>query len=255
MQLKRWLGVLGLVIAVVSAVQAKAEPRVALVIGNGHYGADFGALASPANDAKLMAETLKKCGFTVIAITDVDQKQMKRAILAFGDKVAAAGPKATALFFYTGHGLSARSTSYLVPINADIAKASDVTIEAVELEEVIMQMEFAGAATGIVIVDASRSNPLVRSFDSSVRGLAPIAAVGPNFLIAYSTAPGYLAGYGEEANSPYVAALTESMLVPGLPIQEVFDRTRKKVVTVTGQKQVPWESASMMDPFYFLPQN
>ncbi|WP_395021053.1 caspase domain-containing protein [Dongia sp.] len=225
------------------------------MIGNAGYRADLGALASPANDAKLMAETLRKCGFTVQTVVDADQKQIKRAIVEFGDKIADAGPKATALFFYTGHGISVRSISYLIPIRAEIAKESDVGIEAVALDDVIQQMMFAGAATSIVIVDASRNNPLARSFRSAYRGLLPLTAMGPNFFIAYSTAPGFLAGYDEGEHSPYVAALTESMLVPGLPIQEVFDRTRKKVIALTEQKQVPWESASMTDPFYFMPQN
>ena len=38
------------------------EPRVALVIGNSAYGGDLGDLANPANDARLMATTLRKVG-------------------------------------------------------------------------------------------------------------------------------------------------------------------------------------------------
>ncbi len=59
------------------AIAAAREPRVALVIGNSAY-ADS-PLANPANDARLMAETLRGLGFDVIERTDADQKEMMTA--------------------------------------------------------------------------------------------------------------------------------------------------------------------------------
>ncbi|HVT50332.1 MAG TPA: caspase family protein, partial [Dongiaceae bacterium] len=53
-----------------STPSAQAEPRVALVIGNSHYGADIGSLPNPVNDAGLMAQALQQTGFTVIKVTD-----------------------------------------------------------------------------------------------------------------------------------------------------------------------------------------
>jgi carboxyl-terminal processing protease len=58
-----WLSVIG-------AAAADAEPRVALVIGNSDYGGDLGHLPNPVNDAKLMAETLRKVGFDVVEVED-----------------------------------------------------------------------------------------------------------------------------------------------------------------------------------------
>ncbi len=46
-------------------------PRVALVIGNSAY--EEAPLANPANDARLMAETLRGLGFDVIELIDADQ--------------------------------------------------------------------------------------------------------------------------------------------------------------------------------------
>jgi hypothetical protein len=43
---------------------AQAEKRIALVIGNAGYQA--GALATPANDAGLIAQTLQAAGFDVV---------------------------------------------------------------------------------------------------------------------------------------------------------------------------------------------
>ncbi len=80
------------------------EPRIALVIGNANY-ADEMKLANPANDAALIGGTLEKLGFEVILVTDAKQKQMQRAIVDFGDRLAKAGPDAVGLFYYAGHGL------------------------------------------------------------------------------------------------------------------------------------------------------
>ena len=54
--------------------EAWASARVALVVGNGDYAPEIGKLKNPANDAKLMADTLKDLGFDVSLVVDADQK-------------------------------------------------------------------------------------------------------------------------------------------------------------------------------------
>src|ERR1700755_2665955 len=88
-----------------AAQPAAAEPRVALVIGNSAYKGDLPALPNPANDAKLMAQTLKSVGFDVVEAEDASQADMINAIAQFSDKLSAAGAQGTGLFFYAGHGL------------------------------------------------------------------------------------------------------------------------------------------------------
>ena len=43
------LGLIGIVTVLLAGVAASAEPRVALVIGNSHYGGDLGLLPNPVN--------------------------------------------------------------------------------------------------------------------------------------------------------------------------------------------------------------
>ncbi len=105
------------------------EPRIALVIGNANY-ADEMKLANPANDAGLIGSALEKVGFQVILVTDATQKQMQRAIVDFGDRLAKAGPDAVGLFYYAGHGLQLEGQNYLVPTDADISREVDVEIAA-----------------------------------------------------------------------------------------------------------------------------
>ncbi|WP_395020716.1 SUMF1/EgtB/PvdO family nonheme iron enzyme [Dongia sp.] len=239
-----------------SAVPAAAEtagPRVALVIGNSRYGGEIGDLANPANDARLMAETLRKLGFTVIERIDADQKQMQRAVVDFGKSLSQAGSEATGLFYYAGHGLQVDGENYLIPVNAAIKDERDVEVEAVASNLVLKQMDFAGNAVNIVILDACRNNPLSRSFRSQVSGLAEPRRKPRGSFIAYSTAPGDVAADGASRNSPYTRALVDAIQKPGAALEEIFRDVRSSVMAATQQKQVPWDSSSLTAPFYFIP--
>jgi carboxyl-terminal processing protease len=237
-----------------TSFSAQAEPRVALVIGNSNYGSEIGKLANPANDAGLMARALEQTGFKVIRVTDADQKKMKRAIADFGDQLSAAGPQATGLFYYAGHGVQVQGQNYLVPVGADIVKEADVDIESVSAEDVVKQMDFAANAVNIIILDACRNNPMQRSFRSATRGLAPMRSDSVRgTFIAYSTSPGQTAADGAGANSPYSAALASAIVQPGVGIEEIFRDVRGKVMKATQDKQIPWDSSSLTAPFFFKP--
>jgi carboxyl-terminal processing protease len=232
---------------------AGAEPRVALVVGNSDYGGDLGRLPNPVNDAKLMADTLRKVGFDVVEVEDADQATMKQAIVDFGDKLSEAGAGATGLFFYAGHGVQMRGENYLIPVNVRLRKQSDLDVAAVPLDLVLKQMDFAESAVNIVILDACRNNPLSKNARDVSRGLAEIKQKPIGSFISFSTAPGEVAEDGNGANSPYTAALAETILRPGLDLAEVFRAVRKSVIKATNQKQVPWDSWSLTDPYYFIP--
>src|SRR5258705_2107806 len=74
----------------VAPVNAQApERRFALVIGNSEYKA--GRHPTAANDAGLIAETLRTAGFDVAGARDLDQDTLRRSIREFLDKVSAAG--------------------------------------------------------------------------------------------------------------------------------------------------------------------
>jgi carboxyl-terminal processing protease len=234
-----------------NAVQA--EPRVALVIGNSNYGGDLGVLPNPVNDAALMAKTLAAIGFSVIEAEDADQNAMKHAISDFGEKLANAGTGAVGLFFYAGHGLQVSGTNYLIPVHANIKREPDVDIEAVPVDLVLREMDYAGSTVNIVILDACRNNPLSRGFRSMTRGLAEIDTKPKGSFIAYSTAPGEVAMDGNGKNSPYTTALAETISKPGVDLNDVFQEVRGKVLAATDEKQTPWDASSLTAPFFFVP--
>ncbi len=92
------LVIIGLLVQAGLGSSFAAESRIALVIGNSAYQGT--PLANPANDARLMAETLGDLSFDVIAKENLNQKEMKKAIRDFGRKLGLGG---VGLFYYAGH--------------------------------------------------------------------------------------------------------------------------------------------------------
>src|SRR5438034_9163717 len=101
---------------------AQAEKRIALVIGNAAYQA--GALATPANDAGLVAQTLQAAGFDVVGARDLDQDSLRRAFRDFLDKATAAGADTVAFIYVSGYGVQLEGENYFVPVDAKIGRAS-----------------------------------------------------------------------------------------------------------------------------------
>ena len=221
---------------------------MALVIGNADYKGE--RLSNPLNDAAAISTTLKRLGFNVDIITNASRRQMSEAINRFANKL----PRNEVGFFYfSGHGAQVNGENYLFPIDANIDNERDVKYATVHIGEVLDAMADAKNAVNIVIIDACRNNPFARSWRSTTRGLAPIHAA-KGMIIAYSTAPGNLASDGPAGgNSPYMNHLRSRMLIPGLPVEQVFKKVRVDVQKETGGKQMPWESSSLIGDFYFNP--
>jgi formylglycine-generating enzyme required for sulfatase activity len=221
------------------------ERRVALVIGNSAY--KDSPLLNPVNDARDMAAALRGMGFEVVLGENLSQTDMKRNIRAFGDRIRNGG---VGLFYYAGHGVQVRGSNYLIPVGATITREEEVEYESVDAGLVMAQMEAARNRLNIVIFDACRNNPFVRSFRSTQKGLASIDAPSGT-LIAYATAPGSVASDGAGRNGVYTQELLRYMKQPDLSIEQVFKQVRAAVRSRTGGQQTPWESSSLEGDFYF----
>jgi caspase domain-containing protein len=223
-----------------------AERRIALLVGNGDYPA--APLRNPPNDARTMAQALGEIGFEIMFLENVDQRQMRRAIIQFGDRIREGG---IGLFYYAGHGMQVGGRNYMIPIDADVKSEAEVEADAVDVATVLARMETARNKLNIVVLDACRDNPFVRRFRSTAKGLASIdAPVGT--LIAYATAPGSVALDGTGPNSFYTGALVDAIRTPGLKVEEVFKRVRQTVRVKTQGKQIPWEASSLEGDFVFV---
>ncbi|HKO63555.1 MAG TPA: caspase family protein, partial [Pyrinomonadaceae bacterium] len=232
-------------------VQTNAQPagnvrRIALVIGNGAY-TNAPGLKNPPNDARDMAANLASLGFEVARGVNVNQREMKRLIREFGQKLKAGGH---GLFYYAGHGVQARGRNFIIPVDAEILSEADVEDSGVDVGLVLNYMDDAQNGLNIVILDACRNNPFARSFRSASDGLAQVDAP-TGTLIAYATAPGKVAADGAGENGLYTSELLKAMKLPGLSATDMFMQVRAEVMKRTGNKQVPWEASSLIGTFYF----
>ena len=233
---------------VVAPVAAPIGHRVALVIGNAKYRYAT-QLPNPSNDAADIAQALRKLGFDVVEGRDLDKHAMEDRIREFGRKVERAD---LALLFYAGHGMQVGGKNYLVPIDAKLERTGDLTLDTIEVGQILAQME-AEKRVNLVFLDACRDNPLARSFARSLgtrstsvgSGLAAIqSAVGT--MIAYATQPDNVALDGEGRNSPFTAALLKHIATPNLEISALMKRVRADVIAATREKQVPWDHSSLV---------
>src|SRR5262249_35499807 len=231
------------------AQTAPAEKRIALVVGNAGYQA--GALTTAANDAGLIAQTLQAAGFDVVGARDLDQDWLRRALRDFLDKAQDAGPNTVAFMYLSGYGVQLEGENYLVPVDARIARDTAVAAEAVRVSDYTRPLAGLGLKAGIVVLDAARGNPFVRTGPPLAGGLA-LVEPEPGMLIAFNAAAGTLAPEGQGPYGPYRQALAEMMREGGLPLTEVFDHVRLRVNDVTKGAEVPWHASHVNANFVFF---
>lgn len=230
-----------------AAETAVAGPLLALVIGNGAYPDGDAPLVAPISDARAIADELRARGFDVELGENLSKQAMERAIQRFEAKIT---PGATALVYFSGHGLQVGRENYLVPVSAQIWRPEDVRRDGVGLEPLVAEMNTRGAARKLVIVDAARRNPFERRLRGFSSGLAPIA--GPEgTLVLYAVAPGKVADQESDGTSVFARELIAQIRAPGLTAEEVFNRTRVTVARATGGSQVPAVFSAMTDDFSF----
>jgi hypothetical protein len=234
-----------------SATSALAEKRVALVIGNSAY-VNVPRLDNPGNDARLMADTLRSLGFTIVGggpQIDLTGQAFRQVVQDFGKRLEDSD---VGLFYYAGHGVQVRGSNYLVPVDATPTREADIDFQMVDGNLVLRQMEGAGTKLNIMILDACRNNPFGgRGLRATGGGLAQMDAA-EGTLISFATQPGNVALEGTDDHSPYTEALAQIMRKPGLDIFHTFNDVGLAVVGATGGAQKPWISSSpIKGDFYF----
>jgi hypothetical protein len=238
---------LDVVLKQVETPASNGNLRQALVIGNASYKQE--PLHNPLNDAEDMRTTLGRLGFRVDLLRDASHEQMEAGIKQFMRHLRKGG---VGLLYYAGHGVQVEGQNYLIPVDAELETAEDVKHHAVPLGWVLERLEKTGNDLNIVILDACRNNPFVRSWRGAYqRGLAEAQAVRGT-IIAYATAPGSVARDGEGRNGIYTKHLLAQMRTPGLAIEQVFKQVRIGVQQETNDQQIPWEASSLLGDFYFV---
>src|SRR5712671_1478123 len=226
-----------------------AGERFALVIGNAKYPDAEAPLKEPLNDARDVAEELKRDGFNVDIGENLTGDGMRRAFERLYGKVK---PGSVALIFFSGFGVQSNRQSYMIPVDAQIWTEADVRRDGFSLETVLGDINSRGAGVKIALLDASRRNPFERRFRSFSAGLAPVIA--PNgTLVMYSAALSSVISDSGSDHSLFVRELLKEIRTPDLMAEETLNRTRLGVTRASRQEQVPWISSSLAEDFSFIP--
>ena len=249
--------IFSLICMLFTANAAKADKRVAFVVGNGAYK-NVAQLPNPPIDAKAMAAVLRNVGFDVVEGTNLTRDTMTEKLLDFGKKAQGAD---VAVFFYAGHGIAISGTNYLLPIDADIKSEMDVKLGAAINIDLTLDQTMSDAKVKLVFLDACRDNPFAAKIKSnsatrsvSVQtGLAEMKS-GEGTLIAFATGPGQTALDGQEGtNSPFTRALIAHITTPGVEIQQAMTEVRAQVNEETNKGQLPWGHTNLIGSVYLNP--
>jgi uncharacterized caspase-like protein len=236
--------------AAAPAWSAAAERREALVIGNAAYPGV--PLRNPGNDARLLARSLRGLGFETRLLIDAGWRQMIEAVQGFIAETERADVR---LIFYAGHGAQVRGRNYLIPVDAAMTSADELTSRSLDAGEILDRLGRHQHGLSVLILDACRDNPANQyqltpdgrriKVRGAARGLA-VMPVPQGALVAFSTAPGSVADDGKgRANSLYTRHLVKHIGTPGLPLEQMFKRVRIGVMQESGQRQRPWEESSL----------
>jgi uncharacterized caspase-like protein len=248
------LSVLGILIG---ADAAKADRRVAFVVGNGIYK-NVTPLQNPPIDARSMAGVLRNAGFDVVEGINLTRQEMTERLLEFGKKTQGAD---VAVFFYAGHGIAVDGINYVLPVDADIKSEMDVKLGNAINVDLTLDRTMSAAKVKLVFLDACRDSLFAANIKAAAgtrsvsvqTGLAEMKS-GEGTLIAVATGPGQTALDDQEGtNSPFTRALMANITQPGVEIQQAMTQVRAQVNEETKKGQLPWGHTNLIGAVYLNP--
>lgn len=229
-------------------VVEKPVKRLALVIANWDYPA--GRLEGTDNDQKLLSDQLLALGFEVSTFSNfrTQEELANEALNPFLEKITFGD---FAIIYYSGHGMSFGSESYLVPtrLPGEIQE-SEFFNHFISVEELQRKMTGRQAGISLVMLDACRTfqRPHIKASDGTdkeiPKGLVrPSIRMSTNMALAYAAAPGYEAIVKGKA-SIFTESLVEELASGIDEYNEIKRNVANRVLNKSNDKQEPWFSES-----------
>ncbi|MCH5224668.1 MAG: caspase family protein [Muribaculaceae bacterium] len=222
------------------------EKRIAFIIGNSNYE-NLSFLRNAQKDASDVADALWSLGFDVVELYEANYEDMMTGLNKFASQ---ARNYDVALFYYAGHGLQYEGKNYLLPINFENTRKSELD-RTLHADDVLQRMEDSGAPSQIIFIDACRNIPTTWTRSAST-GLARMEG-SRGSVIVFSTESGKTADDGEGENSPFAAALINN-LSKTVSFDETLNQIAKDTFASTDQKQFPMRVGMLLSDFRFNPE-
>lgn len=234
-----------------ASAPAPAAKRVALVIGNADYpGAP---LATAANDAGLVAQTLAQAGFDVTAVGNADGETLRKGVHDVLAEAHAGSPDSVIFVYLAGYGVQMDGDNFFVPVDARIDRAGDVQRQAFRLSDLSRAVEAIPAKARVLVYDLARANPFAKNGEMPLAGGLSLVETAKGSLQAFNAAPGTVGIVDTVPYGFYARALSEMLQMPGLPLGVMFDRIRLRVGELTNGAVIPWDDAKVDGEFTLLP--
>lgn len=139
------------------------EPRLALVIANGSYRG-FDRLSATFDDGDRIAAALSGTGFVdasgngvVRTRRDLTAAQMEAEIASFRAALAAAGPEAFGVLYFSGHGVAIGSGGDVRMVPVDVGRDGLAATESLSRSAITRKLMGSGARTVLVVLDMCRN--------------------------------------------------------------------------------------------------
>jgi uncharacterized caspase-like protein len=239
----------GLPGALSPAAAQQPEKRIALVVGDGAYAKS--PLATAANDAGLIAQTLQAAGFDVVGARDLDADTLRRSFRDFIQKAQASGPGTVAMVYLAGYGVQLAGENYFIPVDAPLSRDTEIPIEGLRISDYLRELSSLPLKADIIVLDAARQQPFLEGGQRIASGLA-LVEPDAHMLIAFNAAPGTVAPAEPGPYGAYAQSLAEMIRTGGLSLPEVFNRLRLRVNETSKGAQVPWHAEKIDAQFMFF---
>lgn len=246
--------------------------KLALVIGNAAYE-NAPVLNNPVNDATDMCAALRKVGFKTLCHTNVrDRSEFDARVKEYVDQL---GPNSVGVVYYSGHGVQAGNTNFLIPTQVQVKAATEDPLRMLyKVDDLFDRLRQQPTRFQLIILDAcrtdlfaqaSRPGPntvarsgLVRSLETVARasnGLAPIQDAPPATIVFYATASKDAAYDGDGRNGPLTKHILKHIDTPGQTVEVFIKEVTKGVETETAReyrkRQTPFSYGSFSGTFCF----
>ena len=226
--------------------QREVPGKYALVISVEDYK-HFPKVDNALNDGRVVHQALLDAGFTFVrylqnpATANIIIDHLKELM----QQAQVETRPAIVVVFFAGHGFQTQGVNYLVPQGA---RSELITQDSVPVSTILKRISVDVFSIGIVFLDACRT---VHTLDDTNGATSLLPRFDPGFLavqddgitvISMATSAGRAAqsfGNGNPLNSPYSGALSQSVALQSVSLDDVLDRVRSLVRQDTQRRQDP----------------
>src|SRR3954470_17693274 len=138
-----------LLIATLLVAPAVAQSRLALVVGNDAYQ-NVEPLRKAVNDARAMAATLRRLGFTVVSGENLQRRDFVRSVAELEARIK---PGDIVFIFYAGHGVEIKGATFLLPVDIPKVAAGQQNVlkdEAISTDGRIQRLQARGTRSQVL---------------------------------------------------------------------------------------------------------